>query len=286
MQFDRSTLASRRGFPAGRAARAALLRTVFELDVGGAEAPSDPDWMPFGLYRETGACVGCVEATVLTMMFDGDRGAATAIRRAAVDPDWRGQGLFRDLMTDVLTWCDRAPGPTLLYTEDPALYERFGFKSVVQHRFSGSTPARLARPEARRVEGRGSRVAAMLRDRLTKRVPVSRQCAVVGADQLALDALLAGEDIHLADATDIDALVAYEIEDDTIVLVDIVAPAIPSMAEIAARLPARSRIATLFPPDALDWPGEPILDETGLMARGDLPPAMRRPFMLPPTADF
>ena len=70
-------------------------------------------------------------------------------------------------------------------------------------------------------------------------------------------------------------------------IVDIAARTIPTMAEIVDALRAGTRrVRTLFPPDRLSWDGVPTRDDTGLMIRGPVPAAMRRPFMLPPTTSF
>ena len=70
-------------------------------------------------------------------------------------------------------------------------------------------------------------------------------------------------------------------------LADVAAAAMPTMAQIVAALePTPRRVRTLFPPDRLDWQSMPEADDTGLMIRGVVPAALRRPFMLPPTTAF
>ena len=121
---------------------------------------------------------------------------------------------------------------------------------------------------------------------LAARGPVSSRCSVIDDGGLAADLLGSGTWPIAYDAA-LNVVIVHEVEDDTLVLVDVAAPRMPSAARILGALGARpARLRTLFPPDRLEWTGVPVADDTGLMVRGPLPPAMRLPFMLPPTAGF
>ena len=272
------------------AAYADLVARVFDIAL---EAPNpaisrDPAWVPFAYFDPAGHCVACVEAASLDMRLDGKDGRATAIRLAAVDPEWRGRGLFRNLMDLALAWCaTAATGPTLLYTEDDALYGRFGFRSLPQHAFVGPAPELLPGRPARMVDAEDPADSALIAALLAKRAPLSDRCAILRAPSLFMTNM-AADDLVLAYASDLDALVAYELDAQGITLVDVVSASIPSLACLLGVLPMRAAtVRVLFPPDRLGWDGMPTPDnETGLMARGALPSAMRRPFMLPPTTEF
>ena len=275
--------------PTAHKAYAALMRDVFtlELEPSVAAVGRDPVWKPFALFDREGRCAAGIEAGVLTVMADAALLPITAIRLAGVDPAWRGLGLFRDLMSAALAWCEAAAsGPTLLYTADHALYERFGFQPVAQFKTSGQAPPLVARQPSRVIDPHDSEDTALLRRILATRAPVSTRCALVGAASLFLSNVLGAEDLVLAYAADLDAIIVYEIDDTSILLVDIVAAAIPTMAQILSVLPLRPRAEALFPTDRLDWTGGLVREETGLMLRGRAPAAMAGPFMLPPTMEF
>ena len=275
--------------PTSAAGYAALMRDVFELDVEARAAAvgHTPAWTPFGYFDRKAGCAASVEAAAMTMMIDSAKLPITAIRLAAVDSDWRGLGLFRDLMLAALDWCEAAaPGPTLLYTADHALYTRFDFHPVVQFKMSGPAPAPLARRATRALDPLAPANGALIRRLLATRAPVSARCALVDAASLFLTNIIGAEDLRLAAIPEFDAIVVYEVDEASILLVDVVAATIPTMAQILSALPPRPRVTTLFPTDRLDWTGEAIREETGLMLRGRLPEAMRTPFMLPPTTEF
>lgn len=71
-------------------------------------------------------------------------------------------------------------------------------------------------------------------------------------------------------------------------LLDVVGGDIPALARILAAFGVTGEVEVCFPPDRLGWQGRAVVFEApcALMARGPLPLAFRRPFMLPPTAAF
>ena len=248
---------------------------------------ADPLWQVLAYFEPGGRCVAGIEVGDFALVLDGVPDVVSAIRLAGVAASHRGTGLFRRLMEQALRLCDaRDPkGATLLYTEDAALYTRFGFVPLEQHAFVGAPPpAKAPVPSAHDLD-RADAAASI--DRLAPfRASVSRHCAVRSATDL-LQASLGDADLRLAVVNALDALLIYEMDDKELVVVDIVARTIPTMGEIVGALRAgRRRIRTLFPPDRLSWDAVPERDETGLMIRGRVPPAMRRPFMLPPTTSF
>lgn len=285
---DKSHLSLRQGI-LGRAlqdAQRSLLHRVF--DAQDIEGDGQQHWRIFATFESSGLCVASLEARRLPLIVAGDPFFVTGLRRVAVDPDWRGLGLFRDLMAPALRWCEaRTPHPTLLYAEETALYARFGFVAVPQHAFVGAAPTPTPGSPARRLDPGLAEDAALIMRLLATRTPVSQQCALAGAPDLVLRNVLAADDFVAAYAADLAAVIVYEIEGEEFVLVDVIAAHIPSMKDILGALVlAPRRIKALFPPDRLAWSGDPRPDDTGLMARGSLPPAMSRPFMLPPTAEF
>jgi GNAT superfamily N-acetyltransferase len=272
--------------PQAADAYARLLQEVFDFVPRRAPVP-DPQWHVLALFEPQGACVAGFEIAKLGLVLDGEERVAMAIRLAGVAPSHRGRGLFRTLMEHALAACAQRAGgaPILLYTEDEALYTRFGFAPLVQHAFVGLAPSPAPISAAARPVSRAEMIELI--DRLApRRAPVSLQCAVRGGTDL-LRANVEESDLRLAFLDAADALMIYEQEEAELVIVDIVAAVIPTMATIVGALaPDARRVRTLFPPDRLAWDAKPVPDDTGLMIRGEVPPAMRRPFMLPPTTGF
>ena len=247
-------------------------------------AKPSPPWPAWTMVDASSLCVAGLQCRILRLAGEGETFAVAALRNVAVAVDWRGLGLMRDLLERALAWCDSRAATTLLYAETPALYARFGFVPVAEHAFEGEAPEPEGEASARAFDP--AREGELLDRLLAARDPISERCSVIDDGGLAADLLGSGTWPMAYDA-EMAAAIAYEIEDDTLVLVDVVARRMPSAARILGALGARpKRLRTLFPPDRLDWAGVPVADETGLMARGTLPSPMRRPFMLPPTAGF
>ena len=282
---DSPGLTLRRGSFDDRAAAAydVFLREVFDFAPPRPRC-ADPSWEAWAYFDDSGRCIAGLEVCALDLVVDRVDVAFAALRLVGVAPSHRGSGLFRDLVPRALEWCD-AHGPTLLYTAVHGLYTPFGFAPLAQHAFVGPAPApTVGVPPAKPIDAARARV---LIDRLApSRTPVSWQCAIRGATGL-LRASLDDDDLALAYSEDLDALLVHESDGDELVLVDVIAARMPAIAEIVAalRVDAR-RLRVLFPSDRLGWEGTPERDETGLMIRGSVPAAMRRPFMLPPTTSF
>ena len=246
-------------------------------------------WIAFSLFESSGQCLANVDTVAIPFVLDERLVLAAGIRSVAVDPAWRGRGLFRDLLNEALAWGDAQGAiPTFLYTGDPAIYEGFGFRGVPQHAFVGPAPAAVRGPmPARRLDLATASDRAIAHKLLSDRAPISSQCALeIDAAQFFAN-VAKDPDLEAAHITRPEALILFESDGDDLTLVDIVAPAIPRLETILGALGLKPRrVKTLFPPDRLGWVGAPVVEDTGLMIRGATPPALTRPFMFPPTAEF
>lgn len=288
-------LSFRAGYFADRAAWtafAALLADIFGLDLAPLDRLGGPDpaAMPFAFFDDSGTCVANLSAFPMPLVVDGVTVLAAGLQSGAVRPAWRGRGLYRDLARRALAWCEaRGASPVLLCTTNPALYAR-EFVVLPQHAFVGAPPP-VEGPvaPARALDLDRQPDLALVRRLLSGRMPVSAQVGLAGhATMFLLNAAL-DRDIRLHYLPDDDVVVATGAGGDRFRLCDIVGSAIPRLARIVAAFgPAAGEIEVCFPPDRLGWQGRPVVfgGPCALMARGPLPPGLRRPFMLPPTAAF
>lgn len=281
------------GDPAAWSALVELLQDTFGIDVGTQDrfGGPDPTSMPFGYFDENGACVANFSAFSMPMMIDGHLVKAAGFQSGAVRPEWRGRGLYRDLMRRAFGWCDgQGFGLGLLLTDKPALYEPYGFRVLPQHRFSGpppkeATPVGLARTLSISNPGDLALVMRLLRERTS----VSSVFAV--ASQVEMFLLNSGfdSDIRLAYLDQFEAIVAWKSDGTSFQLLDIAGKSIPSLAAVLAALDLRpDRVEVCFPPDRLGWQGtpEPFPSYTSLMIRGAAADCLDRPVMLSPMAEF
>ncbi|MBT9290465.1 GNAT family N-acetyltransferase [Prosthecodimorpha staleyi] len=301
MTAPAAPLSLRTGFaadPAARAAVAALLNIVFDIDIaplerlGGWEEGS----VPFAWF-EGETCVANVTAHPKPMMLQGKAATPWSIVSVATRPDRRGRGLFRDLMARALAHCDRETDLVILATATPDLYRPFGFRPIAEHAFAGSPPAPIPASGlgARRLDLADDADAARLVALFGDRAPVSDLCGLLADRPFFMLKALEEPQIALAWLEALRVVAAIETDGKGLRLLDIVGPAIPSLAAILAELGTAlggqgldgppSRIEVYFPPDRLAWrPAEIIPEDSGWMVRGPWPldgvPAMLSPMTL------
>lgn len=279
--------------PATRAGVLGLLRDIFEIDL----APLDRLGMWHDGYRAfswmDGEVIAAnVSSRPLPLIVGGRAVAALQIHAVATRPAYRRRGLFGDLMTRVLEAADRRFECVLLYSGTPDLYQPFGFRPLVEHRFRGRLErgASLPATGGRDLSLTDPDDVAILRAAFARRQPVSRHLGLVANGDVFVANALAHPGWRLTWLADVQALVVWERAEGITRLHDIVAAQTPSAAQLAATLgidkPA-SEIEILFPPDLLAGSFTPVPhlpeDEDILCVRG--PFAIEgTPFMLPLTA--
>lgn len=256
--------------PSGRGELARLIRDVFALDVSPLDRLGhDPSVVAFGWWHGD-ALVANVSLFDTTLWLDGCRIAALGVQSVAVRPEWRGRGLFRDLMTRALAHAETRSDRVVLYTATPSLYRLFGFRPVGETVFEGPIAATGAAANHRRLSLDDDADLALVRALFARRTPVSRVCAAVNHPALFLLATVECPEIALFHLPDLDAVVAVEEDETVLELLDVVAPEIPPLAAIAAALGTTAAFARVHVgPDRLDWrAARPVADETGLMVHG------------------
>jgi predicted N-acetyltransferase YhbS len=257
--------------PRTRAALRRLVAEIFEVDVSPLDRLGhDPSVVSFGWWRE-GDLVANVSLYRQSLVLMGERVEAFGVQSVATRPAWRGRGLFRDLMTRALAYADARCRLVLLTTGTPALYRPLGFRTIAETAFAGPVAPHDCPPDYRRLSLASDADLALLLDLFKRRVPVSEICAATDHPALFLLKAATHETIALVHLPRLDAVVAIETpEPDVLVLRDIVAPAIPPLAAIAAALGgSATRARVLLTPDKLAWtPTETTPATTGWMARG------------------
>ena len=271
-----------------------LLFDTFEIDIGQLDrlGGPDPTSMPFGYFDEAGRCVANFSAFSMPLIVDGRRVRAVGYQSGAVRPEYRGQGLYRDLMQRAFGWAE-AEGFAMgmLLTDKPGLYERYGFRIVEQHMFVGPTPVAATVQPCRQLSIGSDADVKLIRSVLAERMPVSERFAV--ADQAVEFLLNACFDpsIRLSHMPGHDAVIAWGEEARTFHLLDIAGRDIPSLAQVISSVQAEAeRVAVHFPTDRLNWNGaaaERYQGSCELMVTGDTGAILKsEPFMLSPLAYF
>lgn len=255
-----------------------LLHDTFGIDVGRLDrlGGPDPTSRAFGYFDEAGRCAANFSLFSMPVMIDGQSVRAAGYQSGAVRPEWRGQGLYRDLMHRAFT-ATRQAGCELefLLTDKPALYEAQGFRTVPEHDFRGPAPAPdRTIPVGRSLDLDDAADLLLARRLLQSRTPVSQRFAVLRQVEMFLLNSAFEPEIRLSYSAALDLIVAWQSDEAGLSILDLVAPEIPPLPHILSAIGQTPEEVTIcFPPDRLDWAAQPVARKSyaGLMVRGELP---------------
>jgi predicted N-acetyltransferase YhbS len=259
-----------------------LIYDVFGVDVSPLNRMGhDPRVVAFGwwLGSELIANVSLYERKLWLM---GEQVAAFGVQSVAVRPEWRGKGLFRDLMGRALSFADARVDLVILATGTPSLYTPFGFRQVKEATFSADLAGQQTRPGYRLLSLAEDSDIAFLRDIFSRRAPTSFVASACDHPALFMLKAFEAPEIELLHLPNLDAVVAVKGRNGpSMTLLDIVAPSIPSLEEIVSALGyAGERINVHLTPDRFSWaPEEQTPIDNGYMVRGFFAPEARA-FML------
>jgi predicted N-acetyltransferase YhbS len=235
---------------------------------------------------EDGRAIAHVGLLEIPLVVAGRERRVGGIHAVATHPERRRRGLYRSVMEEALAYAATRYETLVLTTEEPYLYEPFGFRTVAESRFFRSCDKHETAACMRLVDRENPSDLALLHRLLEERAPVSERLGVVR------DHVVFGFDeayTPLRYDSNGDLLLVYDVVGTTLRLFDVVAKSIPPLGEIVVRIPERLlRVEVYFAPDRLGakLDAEPWnLDDVFFMARGPLavePGA----FMLPRTARF
>ena len=269
-----------------------LLQDTFSIDVGLQDqfGGPDPSSMPSGYFDGDGRCVANFSAFSMPMIVNGRAIKAAGYQSGAVRPEWRERGLYRDLMRRAF---ERTSAEgfelDLLLTDKPALYERYGFRSLPQHVFVARMPkVQKSDSIARQLSLEAPDDLRLIKTLLQNRQPVSARFAVIRQTEMFLLNACFNPAIRLT-ALGEEAVIAWTFDGATLWLLDVAGTAIPSLATILSALDVEpDRVEICFCPDRLDCEIslQPYEGYTMLMARGKAADDIAGPLILSPMAEF
>ncbi|MCM2291609.1 GNAT family N-acetyltransferase [Allorhizobium sp. BGMRC 0089] len=279
--------------PAAFHALVDLLRDIFGIDIGLLRqfGGPDPTSMPFGYFDASGQLIGNFTAFSMPLIVNGRIVNAAGYQSGAVRPDYRGRGLYRELMLKAFEWAEQSGFEAgILLTDKPDLYRRYGFVAVQQHRFKGDIPRTKGVVASRAINLSNKDDVIVLQWLLANRKPVSNRFSVLRQTELFLLNCCFDPSVTISLIENMQAVIAWKAQDNgRLQILDIVATAIPDMATLVqAIMPQCRQIETCFPPDALDWKAEPFpyKGHCVLMVSGSLQGTLSGDISLSPMAEF
>jgi predicted N-acetyltransferase YhbS len=265
---------------------------------------------PFVRIDDNGTLITHIGVLEIPMRIMGEDVTVGGIHAVCTHPEYRRRGYYREVMKEVLNYCDRIYKTLVLTTAQPELYQPFGFRVVPEHSFkakfnSTGTIGNLileSPPVSPQVEvshknsrnGMGfyslditnSNDVKLIHRLLETRVPISN---IVGVfNQKAL--FLVNESTRpLYYFPNLDALACLQIQDKQLKLFDLVTPHLnfPLQALLAQIPQPIEEISIYFSPDCLQVNTQAIPEtfdgDSLLMIRGTFPAANQQ-FTLPRSA--
>jgi predicted N-acetyltransferase YhbS len=276
--------------PAARAAFKDYLVAVHGLDLTSWEAAGcwGGDYRQFSYFTPDGTVVSTVSVYSVDLVVDGREVRAAQLSGVGTLSRWRLKGLNRSLTERALAAARSDHEFVYLFADGPALpfYRRGGFTEVDQWRpvapVGAGEPSRA--PFAVDMEETEQRLDLLQRAR--ERAPVSQQLGARSPELFMFHALFA-QPGRLAWLPELDAVVLVEHQGPRCVLHDVVAPVMPTFAELLPliRTQETTEVAFGFVPDLLQV--EPVRWERyrgdHLCDRGEMPFRSDR-FIFPATS--
>jgi hypothetical protein len=216
------------------------------------------------------------------ILLDGVRVPVAGLHAVCTEPSYRGRGLARRALGEALSWVDERGLPAVLATDKPGVYEPHGFRVVSERRWrlpvcgGGGATRGLSADEPANV--------ALLQGLHARRAPLSqRLCSLAPTWMFGMCETLATDGFgHLHHVPALDAIVAWERgADGRIVVLDVVAPALPGLEDLLAHLPSAPAVELAFHVDqfgeesveAMGGRPVPAPEDDLWMVRGLEPPA-------------
>jgi GNAT superfamily N-acetyltransferase len=207
------------------------------------------------------------------LRLDGRAVRVAGIHAVCTLPTYRRRGCYRRAMERALAFVDPRWELAQLYTDEPKLYEPFGFRVVPTRRWEADRPAPAASP-ARPIDAVDDLPALVAA--LSRRTPVSHRYASTDDGWLfGIDALLSTGDLSLVwRVPELDAFVAGRLDGERFTLCDVIALELPDWSTLATRLPGRGPVRLAFTPDRFPDARPRLLgpaDDGCYMVRGPFP---------------
>ncbi|MBE8986530.1 GNAT family N-acetyltransferase [Nostoc sp. LEGE 12450] len=211
--------------------------------------------------------VGVLE---IPMQIMGQRRIVGGIHGVATRAEFRRRGYYREVMEEVLEYCDSIYETLVLTTPQPEFYLPFGFRVVEEHIFKVKCDSTGSTDRFRTLDFTDTKDYTLLHRLLETRAPVSNIVGVV-KEKSVFCVNEGSRTLYYAE--DLDLIACIEIEDTRLHLFDLVTPQICSLKNILAKISQPiEEVVIYFSPELLDvkdvesFPH--AFDETMLMVRG------------------
>jgi|TARA_R110002110_G_C13460973_1_gene718235 predicted GNAT family N-acyltransferase len=183
----------------------------------------------------------------LDLIVEGEKRRVAAFHGICVKPECRGKGIFKSLMSEALEYSKQEFDSILLFTDIPDLYKPFNFRVLPESNFVIKLSHKGANNGAlKKLSMDSSEDLALINDILESRKPVSRKFDVRNDVLFKLNTL----DSSLYYAKDLEAIMIYSLDKETLVFENILSAKEHSLQDILNVIPENfSEVILQFCPD-------------------------------------
>lgn len=224
---------------------------------------------PFARIHD-GTLITHVGVLEIPMRLMGEDVTVGGIHAVCTHPEYRRRGYYREVMNQVLDYCDSRYDTLLLTTAQPELYQPFGFRVVQEHSFYAECGYAGGINGLRLVDTGNGDDIQLLNRLLETREPISNIAGVF--NQKAL--FLVNEGTRpLYYIEKLQAIACLEIKDNHLKLFDLVTPRLFPLESLLEHLPHPIDSVTIyFSPDRLQIETQAVAEifegDSLLMVRG------------------
>ncbi|AWD23690.1 GNAT family N-acetyltransferase [Fuscovulum blasticum] len=253
-----------------------FIRDIFSVDASPLlSIGHDPETVTFGWWHGSELAAN-ISIFPRRLCLQGTEIQALGIQSVGVRPDFRGKGLFTDLIQKVVAHADNRSCPIVFTTDKPDIFVPWGFRPVPSSAFVVSVQPSLHAPRYRRLAMDQAKDIDLIKTCFATRAPTSLVASTRDHASAFFMAALANPGIEVLHLTDLDAIIAVRgREGKAMILLDVIAASIPQVQDIAAALAyAGSRVILHLTPDLLapEYDVLPNPYPTPLMVRGSFAP--------------
>ncbi|AXO98455.1 GNAT family N-acetyltransferase [Bacillus anthracis] len=194
----------------------------------------------------------------LPLLVNGERINAAGIQSVMTHPNFRRQGLMKQLMSKMIEEIDKKCECTLLFTEKPELYTSYGFKVVQEYLMSipydkkDNNDSLLRELDYYMEEDR-----KLIHETIDSSQRLSNNFSTLNFHpSFYLNMYNSEWNEKLYYSEKLDALIVYEVDNEKLKLYGVFAPVIPVLDEICGEIAERfTEIEFYFSPDQLGVEG-------------------------------
>lgn len=203
--------------------------------------------LPF-IIENNGEVIAHLGIIPLEILLHQKQCHVAAIHGICVKENFRGQGLFKQLMQEAIHYIQQHFDAALLFTDQPDLYTRYHFSILPEYDFIIDYPKyQTPTTDLRTLSLDNKDDLNLIQDLLHDHLPTSNQMSLVNESTIFIL-----DNLHkkIFFSAHINALIVYEIKDNCLVLKEVLSKKLFTLDDIAKCIPERfNKIVLQFCPD-------------------------------------